>query len=214
MSCTCGINHTIFLSDDCVVHSFGQNDFGKLGFEHISNVTVPLPITNLPKINQVSCGANFTICIDVEGFIWAFGINFRGQLGTGNTICLNTTQKIQNIPPVRYVDCGSSHTLIITNDSNLWSFGANSDGELCHGDTEDRSKPQKTSFSKISKISTGNFRSLFQNDKGEIFLCGCNFYGACGLGFFNASQITPSLIPNLPPTLVTSTNKLNNDYYK
>ena len=84
----------------------------------------------------------------------------------------------------------------------MWSWGRNDKGQLCLGDTEDRSKPQKTSFSDIYKTSAGNSHSLFQNDKGEIFSCGNNEDGQCGLGNFNDSQITPSLIHNAPPNIV------------
>ena len=41
--------------------------------------------------------------------------------------------------------------------------------------------PQKTSFS----ISASWSHSLFQNNKGEIFSCGHNEDGQCGLGHFN-----------------------------
>ena len=92
--------------------------------------------------------------------------------------------------------------MIITNDDNLWSCGRNDYGQLCHGDQEDHLKPQKTSFSAISKISAGFYHSLFQNSKGEIFSCGNNQKGQCGLGSYNYSEITPSLILNLPSNLV------------
>ena len=92
--------------------------------------------------------------------------------------------------------------MIITTDLNLWSCGRNDNGQLCHGDTEGRSNPQKTSFSDISKISASCFHSLFQNYKGEIFACGNNDCGECGLGYFTDSQITPSLILNAPPNIV------------
>ena len=151
---------------------------------------------------MVSCGDSFTVCVDHEGFTWSFGENNAGQLGTGNKLTFNVPQKILEIPPVISVSCGSRHTLIITNDSNLWSCGKNKYGRLCHGDTEDRSKPQKTSFSNISKISAGYDHSLFENIKGEIFSCGNNEEGQCGLGHFNSPQITPSLILNLPSNIV------------
>ena len=75
-------------------------------------------------------------------------------------------------------------------------------GQLCHGDIECRSNPQKTSFSDISKISAGHSHSLFQNNKGEIFACGYNEFGQCGLGHFNQPQIIPSLIHNAPSNIV------------
>ena len=201
MACASGYHHTITLSDDGTAHSFGRNFEGALGLGHNNNVSLPTPIPNLPKINMVSCGSLFTVCVDDEGFIWSFGKNDVGQLGTGNTTSFNVPQKLPNIPPVVSVSCGFSFTLIITNDSNLWSWGRNS-GQLCHRDKKDRSSPQKTSFSNISKISTGWDHSLFQNDKGKIFACGHNQYGQCGLGHLNHPQITPSIIPNVPSNIV------------
>ena len=202
MACACGGWHTITLSNDDTAHSFGKNKEGQLGLSHNNDVLLPTPIPNLPKINMISCGQNFTVCVDHEGFIWSFGANNCGQLGTGNKRNFNVPQKLLDIPPVVSVSCGYSHILIITIDSNLWSCGYNEFGQLCLGDKEDRLKPQKTSFSDISKTSTGCNHSLFQNTKGEIFACGHNGAGQCGLGHFNSPQITPSLIPNLPSNIV------------
>ena len=202
MTACCGEYHTITLSNDGTLHSFGSNHKGQLGLGYNDYVSLPTPIPNLPQINMISCGGCFTVCVDYEGFIWSFGYNNYGQLGTGNNIHFNVPQKLQDIPPVLSVSCGESHTLMITNDSNLWSFGRNSSGQLCLRDTKARSKPQKTLFSNITKISAGAGHSLFQNNKEEIFACGDNEKGQCGLGHFNSPQITPSLIPNLPSNIV------------
>ena len=201
-SACCGPSHSITLSNDGTVHSFGRNSEGQLGLGHKNRISLPTPIPNLPKITKLSCGYNFTICVDCEGFMWSFGENTSGQLGTGNTIYFNVPQRIEDIPPVLSVSCGCYHTVIITTDSDLWSCGNNGNGQLCLRDKVCRSKPQKTSFSNISKISTGNNHSLFQNDKGEILSCGYNNNGECGLGHFDNSQITPSLILNAPPNIV------------
>ena len=200
----CGEYHTITLSDDGTVYSFGNNVEGALGLGHNKDVSLPTPIPNLPQINMISCGGFFTVCVDYEGFIWSFGENFCGQLGIGytNRKNCNVPQKILNIPPVHYVSCGYKHTLMITNDDNLWSCGRNYYGQLCFGDKKSRSKPQKTSFSNITKISAGCDHSFFQNNKGEIFSCGFNKNGECGLGHKNHPQITPSLILNVPPNIV------------
>ena len=189
---------TITLSNDGTLYSFGKNRQRQLGFGHNNHVSLPTPIPNLPKISQVSCGLNFAVCVDCEDFMWSFGENNCGQLGTGNTTNFNVTQKILSIPPVLSVSCGYSHTLIITADS-CW---ANDFGQLCLGNKESQSKPQKTSFSNISKVSTGFYHSLFQNNKGEIFACGYNEDGQCGLGHFNSPQINTSLIPNTPLNIV------------
>ena len=201
MAACCGSSHTITLSNDGIIHSFGFNDQGQLGLGHNNDVSLPTPIPNLPKINMISCGAYSTVCVDCEGFMWSFGQNSYGQLGTGNTTNFNVPQKILNIPPVLSVSCGAYHILIITTDSNLWSCGNNEYGQLCLGNQKNQLKPQKTSFSNISKISAGVYHSLFQNDKGELFSCGNNQFGECGLDNFD-DQITPSLIPNTPANIV------------
>ena len=202
MAACCGVCHTMSLSNDGTLHSFGCNQHGQLGLGHNNYLLLPTPIPNLPQISMISCGYEFTVCVDCEGFMWSFGGNTSGQLGTGNTTKFNVPQKILDIPPVLSVSCGREHTLIITTDSNLWSCGNNDYGQLCLGNEESQSKPQKTSFSNISKISTGTLHSLFQNDQGEIFSCGYNKSGGCGLGHFDSPQITPSLIPNLPSNIV------------
>ena len=143
MACACGFEHTITISNDGSVHSFGRNFEGELGLgntenayngelglRHNKNVSFPTPIPNLPKINQVSCGGYFTVCVDCEGFIWSFGNNYSGQLGTGNTTHFNIPQKLLDIPLAQSVSCGFEHTLILTNDSNLWSCGSNNFGQL------------------------------------------------------------------------------------
>ena len=196
------VNFTLTLSDDGVVYSFGRGNEKQLGFAQTDDVPFPTPISNLPKIQQVSCGYKFSICVDYEGFIWGFGDNNYGQLGTGNTTNFNVPQKIQDIPTVLSVACGSDHTLIITNDSNLWSCGNNEYGQLYLGNQENQSKYQQTSFTNISRISSGYSHSLFQNDNGEIYVCGHNKTGQLGLGHVNHPQITPIPIPNLPPNIV------------
>ena len=68
---SCGFMHSITLSDDGTVHSFGMNYEGQLGLGYYNAVSLPpTPIPNLPKIYQVACGSFSTICVDYEGFIW------------------------------------------------------------------------------------------------------------------------------------------------
>ena len=199
--CATGYVHTFVVLHDEII-CFGSNSKGQLGLEH--NNYIPRPIANptLHKIKQLACGSYFTVCVNEEGSIWTFGENNKGQLGTGNTTNYNIPQKIPEIPPVLSVACGHEHTSIITIYSNLWSCGNNDYGQLCLGNKENQSKFQKTTFSNILKVSLGANHSLFQNEKGEIFSCGYNEYGECGLGHFDSPQITPSLIPNLPPKII------------
>ena len=84
----------------------------------------------------------------------------------------------------------------------MWACGRSDFGQSCLGNKKSQTKPRQTSFSNISKISSGYYHSLFQNNQGEIFACGYNRYGECGLGHFKHPQMTPSLILNLPSNIV------------
>ena len=198
-----GAWHTISLSDDGVVHSFGKNNEGQLGLGHKNDVSIPTPIPNLPKIKQIACGWSFSFCIDDDGFLWGFGkIQFCTQFRTGYTnYDTNVPQQILNIPLVVSVACGYAHVLIITNNSDLWSCGDNAYGQLCLGNREDQSTFKQTSFSDVSKISIGGNHSLFQDIKGEIYTCGCNDDGRLGLGHFEY-QFAVVPIPNLPLNII------------
>ena len=207
-TCACGYGHTITLTDDGVVYSFGDNN-GQLGLEsgvYEDIVSLPTPISNLPKIKQVSCGLQFTFCVDHEGFVWTFGDYISGQFGIvkPQQSQVLPPQKINDIPPVLSVACGKNHILIITSDLDLWSCGDNDKGQLClEHRNSNFEKFLQTSFSNISNISVGKHYSLFQNEKGEIFSCGNNTNGELALGHFDSPQIKPTKIPNLPSNIVT-----------
>ena len=62
MACACGYNHTITLSADGTVHSFGWNMEGVLGLGHNKDVL-------LPAVNTISCGF-------ISQFVWIMKVLF------------------------------------------------------------------------------------------------------------------------------------------
>ena len=205
MSCCVGWSHTIFLSDDKLVYSIGDNSMGQLGLEKRSFVTIPTLIKALPRIQQISCGFHYTICIDENAALWVFGDGQYGKLGLGHHVknCFEP-QKIDYLPPVKTICCGRDHALLITEENDLWSVGNNASGQLGIGNYENQTTYQKTKFSSISKICAGNSNSIFQNFDGEIYVCGSNADGQIGLDT-TEKALNPVLIPNQPPNIVQFT---------
>lgn len=198
MAVVCGYLHTVCLSDEGTVYSFGFNQYGQLGDESTKNSSVPRAISKLSKIIQISCGAYFTICLDQNQKVWSFGDNTYGQLGRENQTKQNTPQRIQNIPPVFTVQCGKTHTLCITNTSELYSFGSNENGELCRKteETNDYS-PQSTGITAKAIGAGGNF-TIIENTNGLFYGCGRNNYGQLGIKNFEKSIRQPKKINDLP----------------
>ena len=95
---------------------------------------------------------------------------------------------------------------LIDFEGNLWSFGYNDYGQLGHGDTTSINTPKIVNTLKdIQQISYGSCGVHFiaKNSQNQIFVNGYNDYGQLGTGdTSNDSQITPSLILNLPSNIV------------
>ena len=195
---------TITLSNNGTLHSFGKNSEGQLGLGDNNDVcvSIPTPIPNLPKISLVSCGFNFSVCVDCEGFMWSFGENNYGQLGTGNTTSFNTPQKIVRNIPPVHSVSCGAYHTLIITNDD----NLWSFGYNDYGQLCLGNKECQINPQKTSfsciSISGGFYHSLFQNNKGEIFACGYNKEGECGLGHYKNTQITPSRILNAPSNIV------------
>lgn len=205
--CCCGCVHTLCLSDDGIVHSFGFNLYGQLGVDTLgaSIAELPLEIKFENRIVQISCGQFMSLCLDENGIIWSFGSNTSGQLGLNHLDDEKIPKQILNIPTAIKICCGASHVLFIDENSNLWSFGSNTNGALClekeEIELEYSLKPEKTKYSNVLNISAGNNFSIFQIDN-NFYSCGCNSSGQLGIGLFNNNQIIPTQIEKIPSNVI------------
>ncbi|TDH65060.1 uncharacterized protein CCR75_002142 [Bremia lactucae] len=81
----CGYYHTVTISDQGKLVTWGRNDYGQLGIgskDHKQTAQlVPLPLST--KIISASCGCYHTLILKANGRVMAFGRNNKGQLGTG-----------------------------------------------------------------------------------------------------------------------------------
>ncbi|WP_139491413.1 Ig-like domain-containing protein [Brevibacillus dissolubilis] len=83
-------NHTFALKANGTVLSWGNNDFGQLGYEttpsEIYNMQdIPKQLPSLTDVIALSTGETHTIAMKANGTIWTWGGNFGGQLGNGTT---------------------------------------------------------------------------------------------------------------------------------
>ena len=200
----CGTFHTLCLSNNGIVHTFGFNSGGQLGLGHNESEFIPKQITLLPMIKHIACGYYFTVCADHEGKVWSFGTNDYSQLGIGGKKNVNTPHEVKGLPPIHQISCGAAHTILIGINSDLWAFGTNLFGQLCNGESgEGESFPIKTPYSNIISISTGHAFSIFQDKKGDFYGCGRNDYGQLGFGH-QTNQIKPEKITNVSNIVHTS----------
>ncbi|XP_015876568.2 ultraviolet-B receptor UVR8 isoform X1 [Ziziphus jujuba] len=114
-----GLWHTVCISADGDVYSFGGNQFGQLGTGADQAETLPrlLDSPSLENMHAkiISCGARHSAIITADAKVFCWGWNKYGQLGLGDVIDRNIPSQVViegGIP--RNVACGWWHTLLLS----------------------------------------------------------------------------------------------------
>jgi hypothetical protein len=184
-SIACGENHSIIVYDDGSVYSFGLNDCGQLGLEHMRNQAEPQQVT-LPfgkRAIFANCGSKHSLIVCDEGSVYSFGLNDCGQLGLGDR-CKHTAKPQEvTLPPEKsatFAACGSEHSLIVCDDGSVYSFGLNDCGQLGLGHTHNQAKPQQIKYfpgNAIFVVCGGNHSMVLCEN--VLYAFGSNQFGQC-----------------------------------
>jgi alpha-tubulin suppressor-like RCC1 family protein len=146
-----GLEHTMALTTNGEVYSFGCGLRGQLGHGDVSSQDTPklIEAINGIKIVDIACGAFHSCAVSSFGDLYTFGWNSCGQLGMKKAgDGAQRYQQVFTLPQiidledetdaVKNVYCGHKHTLIRTERNRLFSTGSNKFGQLGVGDTVDR----------------------------------------------------------------------------
>jgi alpha-tubulin suppressor-like RCC1 family protein len=180
-SIACGTNHTLFLTSLGLVFGCGYQGNGRIGnnSSSTSGIYLPVQITGLPTIKQVSVGDTYSIFLANNGSIYVTGNNANGQLGMGNTteylvptlLTFFTTQSLT----VSQISTGWDYTLFLTSTGTVYACGLQTNGRLGNGLTAAANILTPVLISTLSNIkiaSTGNSFSVFVSNTGFIYTCG------------------------------------------
>lgn len=113
-----GLWHTVCVSADGDVYSFGGNQFGQLGTGVDQAETIPrlleAPCLEDKHAKIVSCGARHSAVMTDEGSVFCWGWNKYGQLGLGDVIDRNIPCQVPVVGSYpKNVACGWWHTLVL-----------------------------------------------------------------------------------------------------
>lgn len=110
----CGRLHTIAISTNGDIYSWGSSSLGQCGHNSTLNVQVPTQIEAMKGINcrEVACGDSHTIVLTDTGKLFGFGNGSLGQLGTKKNKNSLTPKRIVSLDKqvIIFVACGSQHT--------------------------------------------------------------------------------------------------------
>lgn len=134
VSITCGGDHTLFITNDSNLWSFGNNGKGQLFQgqinESVKHILKPKQ-TLFSNIVKISAGLPHSFFQDDLGNIFGCGDNSLGQLGEYHDGIHYDPVQLNEYPLHIIQFCsGSSHSLFLDNEGNVYSIGNNNFGSL------------------------------------------------------------------------------------
>ncbi|KAI3825467.1 hypothetical protein L1987_06956 [Smallanthus sonchifolius] len=195
-----GEAHTLALTGDGKVYSWGRGTFGRLGNGSEADqhflVKIEFNSTDKVKIVGISAGAYHSIALADDGSVWSWGYNTYGQLGVDrdNSVvpCLvkmpmtdGSPTKNKNTLKISSVKAGGMMSLAIDHLGGLWMWGTlqGTSSEVECAPTI----PVSINFHThtVVKVACGSGHIVALVDNGGDLACyswGNNDHGQLGLG--------------------------------
>jgi len=178
-----GSKHSLLLSCDKTVYSFGDAEFGKLGLERKfrGSITVPQKL-NVKNCIDIACGVSTSTLLLASGEIVCHGLTVGKRTRSSVPCTFQFPFKMQSIA------CGSSHTVSLSNDGKCFTWGLSENGRLGHGHipfSDDMvSSPKLVDMFfrqeiSITAVACGSAHTLLVSNTGELFAFGWSCYGQC-----------------------------------
>ena len=135
----CGESHTLALTDNGDVYSWGRGYEGQLGIrKSIETVSIPKYIDTLfrKRVVDIACGSRHSMAIDENGDLYTWGEGRCGQLGRGKERSTIYPTKVEffddeNNPmqvKIKVASAGVGHSACITENNELFTWGLNNYG--------------------------------------------------------------------------------------
>lgn len=184
----CGVKHTISVTKEGEVFSWGSGDGGKLGQGHLRDRSTPLRIAELKdkKVTKVACHElhSAALCGMGELYTWGKEGPRLGYESKARKVML--PRLVEGLQEHRVTDvaCGVSHTLVCTRNGQCFAFGNNEFGQLgITGITQSYEPVRAVELESyhIVFVTCGSHHNAVISDGGSLWLWGANQHGQLGL---------------------------------
>ena len=192
----CGDYHTVVLTSDGSLWTFGSNKHGRTGHGITQGTTeTPRKVEGWDldlgsvKVVVVAASLFHSACIAEDGSTYTWGRGAYGMLGHGNGRFQSSPKLVTGLVGKRgeEVACGRYHTLVRVEDGRIYSFGNGDYGQLGQGDNEMRSTPTliegPLQDETIVQVVCGIKHSMALTRNGDVYTWGRGLLGTLGHGY-------------------------------
>ncbi|XP_036008072.1 probable E3 ubiquitin-protein ligase HERC4 [Fundulus heteroclitus] len=207
----CGSQHSVALTKECQVYTWGLDSRGQLGLgKRSSGARSPQHVRSLWSVPvvRISAGGDQSFALSVSGGVFGWGRNNCGQLGLGDTkdIYSPTCVSSLNLKKTCDICCGKDHTAILTKHGAVFTFGSGQYGQLGHNSSQNELHPRLVAELwgvKVIRIACGRYHTLVLTESRKVYAFGCGEQGQLG----NRRESNPSVpLPVLLPHVSDSTH--------
>ncbi|KAI8335728.1 regulator of chromosome condensation 1/beta-lactamase-inhibitor protein II [Chlamydoabsidia padenii] len=202
----CGGMHTLAVTEDGQLYSWGCNDqraLGRSGEEY-----EPELVENPDNVKyvKIACGDSVSIALSDDGKVYCWG-TYRcaeGALGFSKDLA------VQDIPvlfeplathTIVDIAAGTDHCLALTNRGRVYAWGNGQQYQLGRRVMERRKenglKPELVALKNIKAIGAGSYHSFAISQDNHVYAWGLNNYYQCGLPAGDELIKKPTIIPGL-----------------
>lgn len=229
---SCGASHSLALSNNGYVYTWGSNKFNQLGRNDCYYMSTPSLIDNFNEtVIKIETGRFSSYLLTNQNQLYGFGSDSYGQLATCKPILssnkketpylMNSGIMLENDEYIIDIIAGYYYAFVKTNLNNYFSFGQNSSGQLANGSTLSTSIPQKVIYQnldnpldEIISISCGQDHCIATTKYNKILAWGSNLQNQLSEDS-NVPQSYNKILDitiNFPPIVIISTNAASVDY--
>lgn len=188
-----GWYHSVSLSSDSKLYTWGNNNFGQLGINQGPALTPyktsPIQVGTDNDWSAIATGGNHTIALKSNGSLWAWGRNDYGQLGINQDPALTpyiiSPAQVGTDNDWVAIATGGDLTVALKSGGTLWTWGRNDYGQL--GINQDPAlTPYIVSPAQVgtdidwTSIATGGYHTIALKSNGSLWAWGFNFHGQLG----------------------------------
>jgi alpha-tubulin suppressor-like RCC1 family protein len=119
-----GKSHSVALTDNGYVYSWGLNDAGQLGRKSASrNESKPALVPELTDIVSISTSYNHTLALSSAGTVYAWGQNYTGQIGNGTNTNAPSPVEVKGLPEIIAIAAGHKLSLALAKNGDVYAWG-------------------------------------------------------------------------------------------
>ncbi|XP_071082712.1 uncharacterized protein [Haliotis cracherodii] len=204
VSIECGQYHSLALTENSDVYSWGWGVHGQLGHCDPEDQLSPTLVKSLrgKDVVRIAAGYCHSLVLNDKGAVYSFGCGYFGQLGQGDNSKKSCPTRISLLPePVSIIATKYFHSIAVTSSNRVYSWGchphslrysaqlvrrARQLGQHLSDPVESYLSPSIVDSAyvngKITQVTCGSLHTILQTSEGEIYVFGRNMDGQLGIG--------------------------------